>query len=99
MTADIILGVLSIIQQILPLLNNSGTSVNAIATIVTQLEKWLPLIVQEIGVLYGPVKNIITALSANPATLAEQQATLAVIDAQVDTAFEAAAKDVDPDVA
>ena len=43
------------------------------------------------------MKNIIAALSANPATLAEQQATLAAIDAQVDTAFEAAVKDVDPD--
>ena len=96
MTADLILGVLTIIQQILPLLNSSGTSTNAITTIVTQLEKWLPLIVQEIGVLYGPVKNIIAALSANPATLIEQVATLE-IDAQVDTAFEAAAKDVDPD--
>ena len=97
MTADIILGVLTIIQQILPLLGTSNTSTNAITTIVTQLEKWLPLIVQEISVLYGPVKNIIAALSANPATLVEQQATLAAIDAQVDTAFEAAAKDVDPD--
>ncbi len=97
MTADIVLGVLTIIEQILPLLNNSGTSTKAITTIVTQLEKWLPLIVQEISVLYGPVKNIIVALSANPATLTEQQATLAEIDAQVDTAFEAAAKDVDPD--
>jgi len=97
MTADIVLGVLEIIQQVLPLLNNGGTSTKAITTIVTQLEKWLPLIVQELSVLYGPVKNIIAALSANPATLAEQQATLATIDAQVDTAFEAAAKDVDPD--
>src|SRR6266481_783501 len=97
MTADIVLGVLTIIEQILPLLNNSGTSTKAITTIVTQLEKWLPLIVQEISVLYGPVKNIIVALSANPATLTEQQATLAEIDAQVDTAFEAAVKDVDPD--
>ena len=99
MTADLILGVLTIIQQILPLLNSSGTSTNAITAIVTQLEKWLPLIVQEIGVLYGPVKNIIAALSANPATLVEQQATLANIDAQVDTAFEAAAQDMDPDAA
>ena len=99
MTADLILGVLAIIQQILPLLGTSGTSTSAITTIVTQLEKWLPLIVQEIGVLYGPVKNIIAALSANSATLVEQQATLAAIDAQVDTAFEAAARDVDPDAA
>src|SRR6266436_2699424 len=97
MTADLILGVLAIVQQILLLLGTSSTSTNAIGTIVTQLEKWLPLIVQEVGVLYEPVKNIIAALSANPATLADQQAKLAVIDAQVDTAFEAAAKDVDPD--
>ena len=97
MTADIILGVLTIIQQILPLLGTSNTSTNAITTIVTQLEKWLPLIVQEISVLYGPVKNIIAALSANPATLADQQAALATIDAQVDTAFEAATQGTDPD--
>ena len=97
MISEILLGVLTLIEQMLPLLNTSATSVTAIGTIVVQLEKWLPFIVKEVGVLYEPVKNIIAALSANPATLADQQAKLAVIDAQVDTAFEAAAKDVDPD--
>jgi hypothetical protein len=97
MISELLLGVLTLIEQMLPLIGTSGTSVTAIGNIVVQLNKWLPLIVQEVGVLYQPVKNIIAALSANPATLADQQATLAQIDAQVDTAFEAAAKDVDPD--
>ncbi len=97
MIQEIIIGVVTLIEQILPLIGTDANSVSAIGNIVTQLEKWLPIIVQEVGVLYQPVKNIIAALSANPATLADQQATLAQIDAQVDTAFEAAAKDVDPD--
>jgi len=87
--------VLALIEQILPLLGSSQA--NLIASIIDALTKWLPLIIQEVSALYTPVKNIIEALSANPATTADQLATLQQLDAQVDTAFEAAAAAVDPD--
>jgi hypothetical protein len=97
MTTDLILGVLAIIQQLIPLLGGSTASTNMVATIVTQLEKWLPMIIQEVDVLYQPVKNIIAALSTSPATVADQAAQLAQLDAQLDAAFEAAAAAVNPD--
>lgn len=87
--------VLALIEQILPLLGSSQATL--IASIIDALTKWLPLIIQEVSVLYTPVKNIIEALSANPATTADQLATLQQLDAQVDTAFEAIAAQVDPD--
>jgi hypothetical protein len=87
--------VLALIEQILPLLGSSQA--NLIASIIDALVKWLPLIIQEVSALYTPVKNIIEALSANPATTADQLATLQQLDAQVDTAFEAIAAQVDPD--
>jgi hypothetical protein len=87
--------VLALIEQILPLLGSSQATL--IASIIDALTKWLPLIIQEVSALYTPVKNIIEALSANPATTADQLATLQQLDAQVDTAFEAIAAQVDPD--
>jgi hypothetical protein len=87
--------VLALIEQILPLLGSSQA--NLIASIIDALTKWLPLIIQEIASLYQPVKNIIAALSADPSTTADQLATLQQLDAQVDTAFEAIATQVDPD--
>jgi hypothetical protein len=87
--------VLALIEQILPLLGSSQASL--IASIIDALTKWLPLIIQEVAALYQPVKNIIAALSANAATTADQLATLQQLDAQVDTAFEAIASQVDPD--
>src|SRR5258706_9618397 len=100
MTVELVLGILGIIQQMLPLLTGTGNTqtTNAITTIVDQLTKWLPIILKEVSALYAPVKNIIEALGSSPATTADALQKLAAIDSQVDAAFEAAAKDVDPDV-
>jgi hypothetical protein len=89
--------VLALIEQILPLLGSSQATL--IASIIDALVKWLPLIIQEVSALYQPVKNIIAALSANAGTTPDQLATLQQLDAQVDTAFEAIAAQVDPDAA
>jgi hypothetical protein len=98
-TTQIIIAVLSGIAQILPLLlgTKNADTTNAINGVISIIEKLMPLIVDEISAVYQSTKNIIAALSANPATTAEQAATLAQFDAQVDAAFEAAAADVDPD--
>jgi hypothetical protein len=98
-TTQIIIAVLSGIAQILPLLlgTKNADTTSAINGVISIIEKLMPLIVDEISAVYQSTKNIIAALSANPATTAEQAGTLAQFDAQVDAAFEAAAADVDPD--
>lgn len=88
-----ITAVLAMIEQFLPLLTSSA-NVTVIDGIVTALTELLPLIINEVQSLVGPVKNIISALSANAATTAAQLATLQALDAQVDAAFDAAAADV-----
>jgi hypothetical protein len=65
--------------------------VQLVTNIIDVLSKMLPFILAEVEALYAPVKNIIAALSANPATTADQLAQLQALDAQVDAAFEAAA--------
>jgi len=86
-------GLLALIEQLLPLV--AGSNAVLIDSIISTLSGFLPFIVQEISVLYGPIKNIIAALSANPATTADQLATLQAMDKAVDDAFEAAAADTD----
>ena len=91
---NVVIAILGMLEAILPNLVSSG-SANVIDTIIKSLITLLPFIVQEISSLVQPVKNIIAALSANPATTEDQLAQLQALDANVDAAFEAAAKDTD----
>ena len=68
-----------------------SSEASVITQIIETLVGLIPTLVQEYKDLVGPVKNIIAALSSNPATTADQLTTLATLDAQVDTDFEAAA--------
>lgn len=86
--------ILAMIEQFLPLLTSTAQTAT-IDAIINALTQMLPFIINEIASLYQPVKNIIAALSANPATLATQAATLQTLDTQVDAAFDAAASDTD----
>jgi hypothetical protein len=86
--------ILALIEQLLPAITSAG-NVSLIDSIITTLTNMLPFIIQEIEVLVTPVKNIIAALSANPATTASQLAELQTLDAQVDEAFDAAAGPTD----
>lgn len=91
---------LTVVQTVLPLVSGS-TSSTVIVSVVTALEKWVPIVVAELpsaSALFTAIKNAIAALSANPATPADQLATLQQLDAQVDTAFEAIAAQTDPDL-
>ena len=63
----------------------------AVSQLITALIELLPTLVQLGEDLVPAVKNIIAALSANPATTAEQLDRLQQLDAQIDAAFEAAA--------
>ena len=85
---------LGLITNLIPLLTSSANA-SLIDSIIKTLTEFIPFIVDEISALYTPVKNIIAALSATPATNAAQLAQLQVLDAQVDAAFEAAAASTD----
>lgn len=86
MTAAISL-LVSLLGQIVPLVGSNSTM---IATIINALIEIIPAVVKEVESLIPPIKNIIAALSANPATTADQLATLQTLDQQCDQAFEAA---------
>lgn len=85
---------LALIGQLLPLITSSANAA-LISGIITTLEQFLPFIIQEVSSLYAPVKNIISALSANPATTSAQLTQLQALDKTTDDAFEAAALDTD----
>lgn len=82
-----LVALLSVLAQIAPSLGSSST----ITAIINALVQIIPVLVQEVEDVVPMVKNIIAALSANPAATADQLATLQTLDAQVDAAFEAAA--------
>ncbi len=94
MTA-VITTVLSLIETYLLPLVASSADTALITSIISTLEGLLPLIVGSIGPFYSSVKNIIAALSADPAALPDQLAALQALDKQADDAFEAAAADTD----
>jgi len=78
---------LTLIQDFAPLVNDAST----VGKIISALETYLPVVAQEASDLIQPIKNIIAALSANPATTADQLAALQALDQQADAAFDAAA--------
>ena len=93
MTA-VIQAILALVEQLLPLITSSGSSAT-IDSIINALIKILPFVAQEVEALVPPIKNIIAALSANPATTADQLAQLQSLDQSVDKAFEDAAVSTD----
>ncbi len=84
----------AIVTSLLALLTQiAGTTAEAgaIAKIVATLIDIIPVVIQTARDVVPAIKNIIAALSANPATTEEQLKQLQALDAQVDQAFEAAA--------
>lgn len=91
--------ILTTVETVLPVVSG-GTASTVIISLVGVLEKWIPIVVALMPSatnLFNSIKGAIAALSSNPATPTEQLATLQQLDAQVDTAFEAAALAVNPD--
>lgn len=88
--------VIALLGQLIPLV---GTNSGLISTILNTLIAMIPTIVTEVETMIPPIKNIIAALQANPATTADQMATLQALDQQCDQAFEAAAVDPAADAA
>lgn len=86
------------IAQLLALIMSIASTTSETATIARVIEalmNWIPVVIQEARDLYPMIKNIIAALSQNPATTAEQLATLKALDVQSDAKFEAAAAGAD----
>lgn len=83
----VLTALLAVLAQIAPSL---GTS-SSIGAIINALVQIIPSLVQLGEALVQPIRNIIAALSSNPAATADQLSQLRALDAQVDAAFEAAA--------
>jgi hypothetical protein len=83
----IVSAVIALIEAVLPNITVSAVVQQIIQTLITLL----PAIVQEAEDLAPAVKNIIAALSSNPAATADQITQLQALDAQVDAAFDQAA--------
>lgn len=88
--------VISLISTVLPLIPGVGGS-SQISSIVKTIGDILPMAANQIGATYTGLKNIIAAVGSHPATTAEQKASLAAFDKQVDDAWNAVEGDFDPD--
>lgn len=97
MISAAVMAALTLIEQILPLLTGGSTTVSLISNIIQALIKFMPLIENEVETVYQSVKNIIAALSSNPATTAEQMSSLQALDKQVDEAWDSIETQLDPD--
>ena len=82
---------LAIILEILTAIAGTTAEASTITSIINALVALIPVLVKEYEALVPVVKNIIAALQANPATTADQLATLQALDAKVDSDFESAA--------
>lgn len=85
----------AILTSILALLVDITGAVNSastVAKIIAVLVDLIPVIVKEVQDVAPAVRNIINALSSNPATTTDQIAELDALSAKVDAAFEDAAK-------
>lgn len=82
----ILSAVLALLQTIAPSLGSS-----AIQNVINILVQLLPVAIKEVQDLTPAIKNIIAALSSNPAATADQLATLKALDTLTDANFDAAA--------
>lgn len=80
---------LALIEGILPALGMGSGSI--IEKILASLEALVPIIAANFANFLTPVKNIIAALQSSGNVSADQQASLKLLDAACDAAFDAAA--------
>jgi len=97
MSATLITAVIALIEQFLPMLGTSAATATMIETIIAALEQIVPLVIEFVPVAVTSVQNIIALLKGDSTVTVEQWARLDAIDAQLDTANDAAIAAVDPD--
>jgi hypothetical protein len=83
--------ILTTILASLASISSLTSEVSVIGQIISMLENLIPLAIAEEKAVVPSIKNIITTLSANPATTADQLTSLKAFDAQTDADFDAAA--------
>lgn len=83
--------VLTALQQLIPVLG----AASQFSPILDLLAKLLPIVIKEAMDLTPMIKNIIDALRNKDAVTPEQLDQLAILNAQIDAAFEAAATDAE----
>lgn len=82
-----IIALLTVIAQIAGALG----STSQVVSIISLLERIIPVVIKEYQDVAPFVKNIIGALKGNATVTPDQLAQLDILDAQVDEEFEAAA--------
>lgn len=90
----ILTSILALISALVPAGANAtiaGVNVALIGKIIAAMTDIVPVVMQEYRDLVPIVRNIITALKADPATSADQLAELEAMEAQWDAEFDAAA--------
>jgi phage-related protein len=97
MMSGAILAVLTLLEQIVPLLGTSAATTTLIDGIINALTQLMPFIVNEIGTVYTSVKNIVSLLQNSGQMTPVQTASLQSLDTQVDTAWHAVLPQIDPD--
>lgn len=88
--ATIIIGLLGLIEQILPSIV-SGASAATIVKIIGILEQAIPLAIEVGEELVTPIRNIIAALRASGGLTTDQLDQLDTLEAKLDADFDAAA--------
>lgn len=87
--------VVDLIQKFLPLVRKGDSG--SIDKIIDTLQAIAPLAIDQIGVTYTGIKNIIAAIGKNKATTAEQLASLKAFSKQIDDAWNSIERQLDPD--
>jgi Glu-tRNA(Gln) amidotransferase subunit E-like FAD-binding protein len=94
MNEAMIASVVALLGQVIPVI---GKNPALISNIINTLVTITPAVISEVQVLKPAIKNIVAALSANPATTAQQIATLKELDKVCDADFDDAANDPSDD--
>lgn len=97
MVSTVVTAIIAVIEQLMALMGTSSATTTVIGTIISLVEKIIPLIVDFEPTVVAAFKNIVIALKADPATTQAQWDALDAIDTQLDAANDAAMAEVDPD--
>lgn len=97
MVSTVVTAIIAVIEQLMALMGTSSATTTVIGTIISLVEKIIPLIVDFEPTVVAAFKNIVIALKADPATTQAQWDALDAIDTQLDAANDAAMAAVDPD--
>lgn len=79
--------VLELLKALTPQLSSAGASSGIIASAISVVTQYAPLVVEEYKALKPIVVDAIAAIAANPDTMPEQLAKLRVVSKQYDLEF------------